>query len=260
MCKKQNPAPEAHVCGWTWPLTSVECTKNFSACVGSSKLFFSRRQSWMWVGALWGCKFMQTKKIDPTSKKFFGGRPIHRLFDPPSAVAIHFSYLGAIIYFNSNLKAQIRNRRNPKCNAVPSVWLWRKSCISGWPGRLHPTAANRTQVDELPPSYICLPANLLFTLFLSSMSVSLFFFSTFNLAVIPHSHRNSSLPFFFFFACGLADCSVKRATMAHEPHWVSLVSYSPGWNAPKDKQQCGEAQSASSCSLRLLNSTCTTRC
>lgn len=56
------------------------------------------------------------------------------------------------------------------------VWAYRskkKSCMSLWSGRLYPTAVNQTQVDELPPSYVCLPANLSFTLpFFSSLSVS----------------------------------------------------------------------------------------
>ena len=48
--------------------------------------------------------------------------------------------------------------------------------LSLWSGRLYPTAVNQTQVDELPPSSVCLPANLSFTLpFFSSLSIALFF-------------------------------------------------------------------------------------
>lgn len=167
----------------------------FSAWAGSNGFFLKAKQIVRWSLRECNGKWMNSNK--QTNKQKNRSATIRRLTDSstlwsPSTVTIRFSYLGAIIYFYSNLKAAIRNRRHPKRNAVPGVWLWKKSCISGWSGRLHATAANQTQVDELSPSCICLPANLLFTLFLSSMSV--FFYSNFLLAIIPHPRRNSFLP------------------------------------------------------------------
>lgn len=82
--------------------------------------------------------------------------------------------------------SDIKNRPHPMESCL-SISIWKKSCISLWSGRLYPTAVNQSQVDELPPSYICLPANLSFTLsFFSSLSISFLFFS-----LIQHP------PFFF---------------------------------------------------------------
>lgn len=50
----------------------------------------------------------------------------------------------------------------------------KKSCISPWSSRLYPTAVNQTQVGELPPSHVCLSANLFALSFFSFLSVSLF--------------------------------------------------------------------------------------
>ena len=78
------------------------------------------------------------------------------------------------------------NNRPPAMYAYLSVSVWRKkeSCISLWWRRLYPTGVNQTQVDELPPSYICLTANLYFTLPLFS-SLSIFSFVN---AFFPWTH------------------------------------------------------------------------
>lgn len=233
MSKKQHPAPEAQVCGWTWPLTSVERAENFPLRSDQTGFFSKAKQIVGWSRArmqIHPNKKNRSAAIEENWKGFWRTSDYSPLWSRSNA-AIRFSYLGAIIYFYSNLKAEIRNRRHPKRSvAVPSVSLWKKCCISRWSGRLHPTAANRTQVDELPPSYVCLSANLFLTLFFSSLSVTLFpppfLLAGPSLAVIPHPSRNFSPPLLFS-AYGQADCNVKEATMAQKPQWHGKHLWSP---------------------------------
>lgn len=240
MSKKLNPAPEAQVCDWIWPMTSVQRVENFPC--SSHQTDFSRRQSISRVEALLVCKFVRAKNIDPSpprkTEKVFGETWLFAPFDPrvPRQYVSHTSIpLSTFI--------QISRRRSEtgvilKRSAVPSVSLWKKE-FSRWSGRLHPTAANRTQVDELPPSYVCLPANLFLSLFSSSLSViSLFFFSLFLLAAPSLAgYSPSTLEFLALFCSRTSTLWCKgsqHGTKAVVTQKAPLVSYSPSINTTQE--------------------------
>lgn len=187
MCKKQNPAPEAQVCGWTWPLTSVGVPR---ICrLGRIKqVFFLQDKADSKLELVRMQIHPNKKKIDPLPSR--KRNKIHRLFDPraPWPYVSH-----TLVPLSTSIQI---SRRRSETGVILNATLWEESCISGWSGRLHPTAANGTQVDELPASYICLPANLLFTPFLLPCQSSSFFPPSISLLFQLHIGIPLSLSFF----------------------------------------------------------------